>query len=109
MAPPNTKPEENDSVSERNLKLSALFDLDGPARALGGLDQTSAEDDLFDLIVALLKWSRVLDDNVTCLRLVEHLAEHVGYKSAGYLDKNNVTELMLMAARAAELAKKVPR
>lgn len=109
MAPPKTEPEENDSVSERSAKLSKLFDLSGPLRSQGSQDQSSAEDDLFELIVALLKWSKVLDDSVTCLRLVEHLAEHVGYKSAGNLDQTNVTELMLIAARAAELTKIVSR
>lgn len=112
MAPPKTETEENGSLSERSAKLRTLFALNGPkspAQLRGDLDQISADDDLFELIVALLKWSRVMDDNVICMRLVEHLAEHVGYRCAGYADRSNVTELMLMASRASELAKKFPR
>lgn len=46
----------------------------------------------------------VLADRKLCLKLVAHLAERVGYQCAGYTEAITVAELMLMSARASELA-----
>jgi len=52
----------------------------------------------------VLEGLHVLDDNKACLKLVEHLAERVGYRCAGYTASSRVAELMLLSASASSLA-----
>ncbi|MGH1416997.1 MAG: hypothetical protein ACRBB0_26165 [Pelagimonas sp.] len=58
-------------------------------------------------VIALLEQMDVLKNRKLCLQLVATLAERVGYQCAGYAGTITVAELMLMSARASELAERV--
>lgn len=55
--------------------------------------------------LTLLEDMDVLKNRKLSLQLIAHLAERVGYQCAGYAGRITVAELMLMSARASELAK----
>lgn len=58
-------------------------------------------------VVAFLEKAGILESRSLCLELVAELAERVGYESAGDVETTIVSELMLMSARASQLAKRV--
>lgn len=91
----------------QQIELSARKPIVGTDDSVTVASAPTTEEELFNLAVGLLQRSHALESNAVCLQLIERLAEHVGYQRAKQDNAGNVTELMLMASRAADLAKKL--
>lgn len=62
------------------------------------------EDEILELAIRLLAETCIASNLSASMRLIEHIAENAGYRRAQQSTSTNVTELMLMAARASALA-----
>lgn len=62
------------------------------------------EDKIVALSLEQLEASGIFNNLPATMRLIEHIAEGAGYASARQTASENVTELMLMSARASKLA-----
>lgn len=95
------------STIRRHPGLSVADEDDPPNHSHGAIgteyDRTN-EDEIVNLVIQLLDTMGIANNLPASMRIIEHIAECAGYERAHHLAATNVTELMLMAARASALA-----